>query len=368
MILASLSVLIWLLLMLWPAQAWRMDEVLTVDPQRTAEDSVTVLIPARNEADTLPVSLDALFRQELDLEVRVLDDGSTDGTGEAAIRTGLKLSLEPVPETPVGWMGKLWALEWGLRCARTEWILLLDADIILEPGTLPTLLEKARKEKLDFLSIMASPRGGGFWDVWLMPVFIYFFKWIYPFRLSNRPGSKVAAAAGGCILTRQEVLKAVGAFESLRGAVIDDCTLAHAVKERGFRTWIGVSRAVHMQRRHGFAEIWQMVARTAYTQLNYSPFLLVAATLALMVVYLAPPLLLGILPAPAAFVAGLAWLLMMFSMIPTARFYDQWRLSGLFLPAAALLFLAMTWHSAFRYGLGIRTRWKGRRYPRRDFS
>jgi hopene-associated glycosyltransferase HpnB len=367
MILASLSVLIWLLLLLGPAQAWRMQEVLVVDPERTAEDSVTTLIPARNEADTLPSTLDALFRQELDLGVVVLDDGSTDGTGEAAARTGLKLSVEKVPETPAGWMGKLWALEWGLGRVQTDWILLLDADILLDPGTLPSLLGKARQDKLDFLSVMALPRGGGFWDGWLMPVFIYFFKWIYPFRLSNRPGSKVAAAAGGCILTRREVLKTVGAFESLRGSIIDDCALARRVKEQGWGTWIGVSRSVRMQRRHGFAEIWQMVARTAYTQLNYSPLLLMACTLALVAVYGAPPLLFGLLKTPAALVAALAWMLMMISMIPTARFCGQWRLSGLFLPAAALLFLAMTWHSAFRYARGTRTQWKGRRYPRQDF-
>jgi hopene-associated glycosyltransferase HpnB len=368
MILASLSTLIWLLMLLWPAQAWRMNERLTADPGKTSDDAMTVLIPARNEADTLPTTLDALSRQKLPLAIRVLDDGSTDGTcAVAAAVPGLSLVVERVPEPPAGWMGKLWALQWGLRRVETEWLLLLDADIALEPGTLPVLLNKARAENLDFLSVMASPYGRGFWDCWLMPVFIYFFKWVYPFRLSNCPRSGVAAAAGGCVLTRRQVIEDIGGFDPFRGAVIDDCTLARAVKKRGFRTWIGVSRDVRMQRAHRFSQIWQMVVRTAYAQLAYSPLLLGACTLALAVVFLAPPVLFLIAPPPASLVAGVAWLLMMTSEIPIARFYGQWRFAGFFLPVAALLFLAMTWHSAFRYGLGIRTRWKGRSYSRRDF-
>ena len=72
-----------------------------------------------------------------------------------------------------------------------------------------------------------------------MPAFVFFFALLYPFRLSNSPRSRIAAASGGCVLAERRALDAIGGFGALKGALIDDCTLARCVKHAGFRTWIG---------------------------------------------------------------------------------------------------------------------------------
>lgn len=355
---------IWLALLLLPDQPWRMREALSADPQASAGQRVGVLIPARNEEAVLSQNLRSLARQRVPLEVWVLNDGSTDRTAEVAREASLEdLHVLDVPPLAAGWTGKLWALEQGRTQVSSDWVLLLDADIALAPGMLPTLLAKGDQEGLDLVSIMATPTRCGFWDHWLMPVFIYYFKWLYPFRRANHPRSRVGAAAGGCILIRRRALEAIGGFAALRDAVIDDCTLARRVKEQGFKTWIGVSRSVTMLRDHSFRDIWNMVARTAFTQLHYSYLTLFVAMAGLLLVYGVPPLFFFLgNGAPIRLVALAGWLLMAASFAPTAHFYDESPFWGFLLPLAALFFLLMTLHSALRYAGGVRTRWRGRTY------
>ena len=365
MILASFAVVIWLGLLGWPDRAWQMRERLESNPESTLGERVTVLMPARNEEAVLRCSLDALANQRVPLKIWILNDGSTDRTREVALAThASNLEVLDIPSLPPGWSGKLWALEQGFARVTTNWILLLDADIALARGILPTLLVKAECENLDLLSIMATPARQGFWDRWLMPVFIYFFKWLYPFHRSNDPQSRVAAAAGGCLLVKREILAQVGGFAALRAAVIDDCTLARLVKQKGFRIWIGVSRSVVMLRDHSFRQIWDMVARTAFTQLKYSYLALAGTLLGLGVVFAIPPILVLSGSRLGALIAGCAWILMTLSYAPTARYYDESPFVGLFLPLAAMLFCMMSLDSALRYALGTRSRWKGRSYDR----
>jgi len=363
LILASLVTIIWAILLLMPDRPWRMREALRSKPEATSGQRVNVLIPARNEELVLPRNLDALSNQRLPMQIWVLNDGSTDRTREVALEARLhNLAVLDIPVLPLGWTGKLWALEQGFGRVNGDWVLLLDADIALAPGMLPTLLAAAEREGLDLISIMASPARCGFWDRWLMPVFIYFFKWLYPFHRANDPDSRVAAAAGGCVLVRHEVLVAIGGFAALRDAVIDDCTLARLVKKQGYRSWIGVSRSVVMLRNHSLRDIWHMVARTAFTQLHYSYLALLVAMAGLGFVFEAPLLLLLSGPGLVRLMAGGAWLLMTLSYVPTARYYDESPLWGFLLPIAAFLFFLMSVHSALRYASGTRTRWKGRSY------
>jgi hopene-associated glycosyltransferase HpnB len=266
---------------------------------------------------------------------------------------------------PEGWSGKLWALEQGLRRVSTPLVLLLDADIELAPGTLRALGARLEREQLTLVSVMASLHMTSAWEKLLLPPFIYFFKLLYPFALANRPGSPIAAAAGGCILLRTEALRALGGFGALRGALIDDCTLARLVKRRGGRIWIGLSHAVRAIRPYGsLTNIWNMVARTAFTQLGYSISLLVVCT-AMLLLCFAVPLAAFLAGDSAAQAAGVvALLLMATTFAPTVRYFalaPRWITT---LPFAALLYLGMTWTSAARYWRGERSRWKNRSYAR----
>ena len=234
----------------------------------------------------------------------------------------------------------------------------------LMPGIIVELRVKAQQEKLALVSLMAEPPMTRFIECLLMPPFIFFFKLLYPFALSNKPDSQVAAAAGGCILARTETLHAIGAFSSLHDALIDDCTLAARVKQAGLKTWVGLSHSARIHRGYPkLKPIWEMVARTAYTQLQYSPVLLVICTLIMACMFWLAPLAPLLFPSATGLMIGaLAWIAMLVTYFPTLIYYRRSLLWALTLPVAGTLYLAMTWTSALRYWQGERASWKDRRY------
>ncbi|MFP4475138.1 MAG: glycosyltransferase [Desulfatibacillaceae bacterium] len=360
-----LGALMWLVILVLPWKPWLTDERIEAKPDARPDlTEVTVLIPARNEADTIAGTLRALEMQGVGIRVVVVDDQSGDGTARAALESGVE-NLEVVSgaSLPYGWAGKMWALEQGRGRVRTRLCLLLDADIELAPGILAAMLEKKRREGLKFVSLMATPRMDGFWDRLLMPAFVYFFKLLYPFAVSNTPSGWVAAAAGGCILVDTEVLGRIGGFTSLKDALIDDCTLARRVKAAGARTYIGLSRDVRMTRPYGgLAGIWRMVARSAYTQLRYSQLLLGLCLAMLMLCFAVPVAGLIMGPWPARLVSAAGLWAMVTAYRPTLEFYGlrwQW---GLAMPVIGMLYLGMVLTSAWNYHRGRKSRWKGRTY------
>ncbi|MHB8252536.1 MAG: glycosyltransferase [Acidiferrobacter sp.] len=370
MVWVALAASLWLTLLLVPWRPTLLCERLEADPTAAGpdgDDQVTVLMPARNEEAVIGRALAALGCQGVVLPVIVIDDASTDATIKIARQSALpRLTVVQAPELPEGWTGKLWALEQGRALVTTPYILLLDADICLAPATVPTLLQKARRERLALVSLMAAPAMIGFWDRWLMPAFIYFFKLLYPFRLVNRPGSRWAAAAGGCLLVSRDALEAIGGFGALRGAVIDDCTLAALIKRRTQAPiWVGVSHSAVMMRVTALSGFWRMVARTAFTQLRYSWVLLALCTAVMVLMFVVPIAALFVGAAGGVrVVALLALIFMATSYAPTARFYGQSRLAPLGLPLVGIAFLLMTYTSALWYARGVRSQWKGRSYGR----
>lgn len=359
---------IWVCLLLAPGSPWRIRERLDcTSPASSSEplDHITVLIPARNEAEHIKDTLHSLQQQGENLHVILVDDQSEDQTAEIAANASMaNLTIVAGQALPDGWAGKLWALQQGLEKVTTKYIVLLDADIQLEPGLLHTVANKSQQENLDFVSLMVQLRMQSGWEKLLIPAFIYFFKLIYPFALSNNPNIKrFAAAAGGFIFTRTEVLQSIGAFSSLRNAIIDDCTLAKQVKNANYKTWIGLTQSASSLRRYEtLSSIWNMVARTAFTQLHYSTLLLLITTVLMFFVYWLPitALISGEAIAPAIIAINLMWV----CYWPTIRYYHLSFLWCLTLPLSAVLFLLMTWASAFRYWQGSRSTWKGRVYLR----
>ena len=328
---------------------------------------MTALVPARNEAALISHTLRALESQGYGMRVIVIDDQSIDSTGELAEQTS-NPNLEVVKGSPLpeSWSGKLWALEQGRQQVRTPYTLMLDADIALLPGLVSTALNKMKREGIRLLSLMAAPNLTGFWAKLLMPAFVYFFKWLYPFRLSNSSSHKMAAAAGGFILLETNVLTEIGGYASIRDALIDDCTLARRVKSHNFKTWIGLTHSAHSHRPYRrLKDLWDMVARTAYTQLNYSLGLLLACTATMLLAYLMP--VVGLLYSePIVRILGItASMIMVFTLLPILRFYDMSPSWAIALPAVAVLFLCMTWASAISYWRGQRATWRGRAYIRR---
>ncbi|WP_260867444.1 glycosyltransferase [Streptomyces sp. SAJ15] len=353
-------------------------------PEGSAEPpwpSVAVVIPARDEAEVLPSSLPSVLAQDYPgrAEVFLVDDGSTDGTGElaralaAAESHGLPLTVSSPGEPAPGWTGKLWAVRHGMALARArtdaEYLLLTDADIAHEPDSLRELVRAARSNGLDLVSQMARLRVATGWERLIVPAFVYFFAQLYPFRWIGRTDRRTAAAAGGCVLLSRAAAERAGIPGAIRQAVIDDVALARAVKSGGGRVWLGLAERVDSVRPYpGLRPLWRMVSRSAYAQLRHNPLLLVATVAGLAVVYLAPPV-----AACAGLLTGgggpllpgvVAWAVMAGTYVPMLRYYRQTLWLAPLLPLSAALYLLMTVDSAVQHYRGRGAAWKGRTYPR----
>ncbi|MET9120966.1 glycosyltransferase [Streptomyces sp. NPDC004528] len=371
------SLTVWLWLLLGQGFFWRTD--LRLPPRREPADwpSVCVVVPARDEAGVLPASLPTLLAQDYPgrAEVFLVDDGSSDGTGELArelarAHGGLPLTVDSPGEPPAGWTGKLWAVRHGIALARTRepvYLLLTDADIAHAPDSLRTLVAAAHTGGFDLVSQMARLRVESVWERLVVPAFVYFFAQLYPFRWIAVRGGRTAAAAGGCVLLRADAAERARIPDAVRHAVIDDVALARAVKRAGGHIWLGLAERVDSVRPYPrLRDLWRMVARSAYAQLRHNPLLLLGTVLGLALVYLVPPLALvaGLVvgSAGAAAAGGLAWLLMTVTYLPMLRYYRQPRWLAPLLPVTAFLYLLMTVDSAVQHYRGRGAAWKGRTY------
>ncbi|MFF7729089.1 glycosyltransferase [Streptomyces sp. NPDC008001] len=374
------SLAAWLWLLLGQGFFWRTDVRL---PERTPPAQwppVAIVVPARDEAAVLPSSLPSLLAQDYPgrAEVFLVDDGSSDGTGElaralAAERGGLPLTVDSPGEPEPGWTGKLWAVRHGMALARARtdatYLLLTDADIAHEPDSLRELVSAAEAGGLDLVSQMARLRVATAWERLIVPAFVYFFAQLYPFRRINRPGARTTAAAGGCVLLRREAAERAGVPGSIRQAVIDDVTLARAVRRTGGRIWLGLADRVDSVRPYpGLGPLWRMVSRSAYAQLRHNPLVLAGTVAGLAVVYLVPPVAVvtGALTGETALLAAgaAAWAIMAGTYAPMLRYYRQPLLLAPLLPVTALLYLLMTVDSAVQHYRGRGAAWKGRTYAR----
>jgi hopene-associated glycosyltransferase HpnB len=364
--LAVISAGAWMAILFMPWRPWSTREFLDAPPPIPEEDlgDITVVIPARNERETIGAMLQGLGEQGSNLKIILVDDQSSNGTFEAARNAAVQeLRIISGKPLPLGWSGKLWALEQGRQRIKTPLTLMIDADIELSPGILGAMRELLRQNGLHLVSLMAVLPTETFWEKLLMPAFVYFFKLLYPFALSNSRFSRVAAAAGGCILIETRVLTEIGGFRVIRGELIDDCALAQRVKSLGFKTWIGLTHSVRSLRRHNrLRTIWNIVARTAFTQLQYSGLLLTFCTALLLVAFWVSPLVMGLGNTGARCISAVALGAMILSYLPTLQFYGLSKWWALTMPFTGTLYLAMTWTSAIRHWLGRGSEWKGRTY------
>ena len=372
---ATTALAVWLYLLLARGAFWRCTERDDQEPVRPAVSEslrpcVAAVVPARNEADCIGKSVGSLLAQDYRgaWTVILVDDDSSDGTADIARRlVGADEGLRVVTSRglPAGWTGKLWALKQGIDAAMAlprvpDYLLLTDADIVHAADSVSRLVARAEAMGTVLTSLMVKLRCESLAERANIPAFIFFFQMLYPFSCVNRPQSKVAAAAGGCMLVDTDVLRRAGGIEVIRSALIDDCALAKALKAHG-PIWLGLTERVHSIRPYpALADIRHMVARSAYAQLRYSPLLLLGTVAGMALTYFVPPLL-AIFGSGAARILGLStWLLMAIAFQPTLRFYRLSPLWGIALPAIALQYLLFTLDSAWQYVRGRGGSWKGR--------
>jgi hopene-associated glycosyltransferase HpnB len=367
--LATLAV--WIYLITARGQFWR---ALARDdrdppPEPGSWPAVTVVIPARDEAEGIAASLGSLLRQDYPSALRIIlvDDQSRDRTAEVAaqVARGAEHPLTIVSGGPLprGWTGKVWAMHQGVAHADeipTPYLLFTDADIVYAPQAMRGLVARAEAGGLALTSLMVKLRCDTLAERSLIPAFVFFFQMLYPFTWVNRPAAKTAAAAGGCMLLGREALRAVGGIEAIRGALIDDCALGKKLKSVG-PIWLGLTQRVASLRPYRtFGEVRRMVARSAYYQLGYSPLLLAATVAGLLLTFLAPPVTALFAPGAGHVIGGLAWGLMAIAFQPTLRVYRLGPLWGLGLPVIAMFYLSFTLDSAYQHHRGRGGLWKGR--------
>ena len=359
--LALLSLIIWLLLLFARGAFWRVSTLqASAGMQPITRCRVVAILPARDEADVIASSIASLQNQHFDgdLEIVVVDDNSSDGTGEVARASGATV-LKGFP-LPLGWTGKLWAMQQGVIAAKrlqADYYLFTDADIRHHPKNIAELVGIAQTRNLDLASHMVKLHCTTWAEKLTIPAFVFFFFKLYPPRWVESRVFKTAGAAGGCILIRPTMLESIGGLTSIRGEVIDDCSLARAVKRSGGRLWLGLSPSTESIRPYdGLLHIGRMISRSAFRQLNHSGLLLTGSVLGLIITYLIPPALAFI----GSYLAVAAWFLMMICFLPMVRFYRLNLLWSLALPVTACFYLAATIHSAVNYWLGRGGQWKGR--------
>jgi hopene-associated glycosyltransferase HpnB len=417
----AVSAAVWVYLVAAHGGFWRTGQRLPLRRPDTAAaghdqwPAVVAVVPARNEADSLPGTLPALLAQDYPGEFRVflVDDGSDDGTGGVAAELGEKaardggapLTVVPGQPRPDGWAGKVWAMSQGLAAAvgpgsgaqagfsagtrkagptaatpqagaamaTPAYVLFTDADIAWAPAALRDLVRAAEDDDRALVSQMALLRAETAWERVIVPAFVYFFAQLYPFKKVNDPKSRTRAAAGGCMLIRAGALEKAGGLEPMRGALIDDVALGTLLKNNGNRIWLGLTTDIRSDRPYpSLGSLWHMIARSAYVQLRYNPALLAGTLAGLLLLYAVPPA--GVVAAliaaglggtgtatAVAGIAGLAgWGLMSASYLPMLRFYRLSPLRAPALPLIALMYAAMTADSARRHYSGRAVSWRGR--------
>ncbi|MBU6392520.1 MAG: glycosyltransferase [Planctomycetes bacterium] len=367
-----LSAIIWLTLLLMPIR-WCMSERWeAANPSHVPVSRwprLSVIVPARNESASLPITLRSWLDQDYpSSEIILIDDESSDGTAECAkgiaAQYGHTMHILNGTKPPPGWTGKLWALEQGVKVSSGEWLLFTDADICHSQNLWRELVAKAVTEHKAMVSLMALLDTNGVWARLLIPAFVYFFYFMYPFEKVSDSQSRTSAAAGGCILVSRSALDKIGGIVGHRSALIDDLALARRIKNTGLPISLSLTKsAVSIRPYCKLGDVWNMVARTAFTQLRRSWLALFGTVLGMIIMFMAP--VAGI----CAFIAGavshniilssvIALLSMAITYVPTLCFFGLGVWRAFTLPFAGMLYVAMTVSSAVNHLLGWQV-WRG---------
>jgi glycosyltransferase involved in cell wall biosynthesis len=340
---------------------------------------VSIVIPARNEERDVGATLDAALAQDYPrLEVIVVDDGSTDGTAAeiAARAADPRLVAVSCPPLPEGWLGKPHALSNGTAVARGDWLLLMDADVRLEPGTLRGAVGRSETKGWDHLALLPHFERVGFWEEIAMPSLFVFFFIFAPSFLALSRRHKLAFGGGAFNLVRREAYDAIGGHRRLARSVVDDVRLAMELKAAGFTTRIRLgSRLLRLRMYHGLGEIIEGFTKNAHAIWAGREALLVFVSSVLLAINMLPFFWIpwAVSSPQQALLPPLLWLGVSLALLMICRALIQWRLGlpfwpAIFHPLSVLVSYVIVARSLrMVYGEGI-VRWRGREYRRETTS
>ena len=302
----------WLLTALW---LWRTNEAIRrlgevpdisqrewdLIPPDDAVPSLTVVVPARNEAENIGATLETLVMQQYTgLRVLAIDDRSTDKTrqivDEFAERYPERVGAIHIDYLPEGWLGKTFALEVGTRNSTSEYLLFTDADVLFSPSSLRRAMAYAAMTQADHVVVMPTPQVKGRGEGILLGFFSVLGMWITrPWRVSDPQARRDVIGIGAFNLVRREALEVLGGWEPQRLAVIEDVTLGRRMKAAGLRQRVAFGTdlvLIHWAK--GARGIVRGLTKNLFAAVNFRPMLLLTGCVGMLALFLAP-------------LAGLAW-------------------------------------------------------------
>jgi len=341
--------------------------------------AVSVIIPARNEERNIERAVRSVGLQKGVREIVVVDDDSSDRTGEILERLEIEIRLLRIihlDSLPEGWGGKNHAAAAGAEMAAGEWLLFTDADTEHLPGSLEAVLERAKEENADLLSLSPGQQTLTWWEKSVIPLVFVQLARLYRFDEVSNPASPAAAANGQYLLIRRTVYNNIGGHAAVRAEILEDVELSKRVKTAGGRLlFLPGADWVRTRMYRSFGEMWQGWTKNLYLLYGRKlwPMLKTFAEVWTLD-FLAP---LGLLVLCILIAAGrgnnaaLLAAVLCFAVVVMRQWAYRQKLVGLgFDPnlanyrilGAGILGLLLL-NSARAYRLAGKVQWKGRHYP-----
>jgi chlorobactene glucosyltransferase len=352
-------------------------------PRLVSTDEVTnpplisVIVPARNEAANIERCVRSLLTQTYpNLEIIVIDDGSSDATPEILARLAAESSrLQVVIGRPLpgGWLGKPYAVHQGVQRARGDWLLFVDADVTLHPSVLSSAYLAAQQNQAALLSLWARQELGTFWERVVQPVIVGLNHAIDPFQRSSSLRHPNAVCANGqFMLVERQAYERVGGHRAVRDEVVEDQKLSWHFKRAGYHvlmmdgTW-GLSTRMYTSLRG----IWEGWSKNNFLMLGRSYLVVLAGILTTYIVMVSPTLLFicALLMQVFGYQAGYALLVNLLLIV--ALLVTRWRMRRYFPTPLShylwhsiggVIFIGIILNSAYQYTCQRGVVWKGRRY------
>jgi glycosyltransferase involved in cell wall biosynthesis len=342
-------------------------EPLPPTPTPPSRGRVSVIIAARNEADDLGATLDDLLAQDYpDLEIVVVEGGSTDATRAVIAARGSRVRCVDEPPLPDGWVGKSWACWVGAQATDAPWLLFLDADVRTHPAAVRTAVEWAFRDHLDLASIGVRVEMVGFWEKLVLPIWVQRILMAYRPAHMQRARPRAPMANGQFWLTPRSAYVRTGGHEAVKAWIMEDIAIARRYRDLGLTLRFAWSPPLGRTRMYrDYPEMYEGLLKNAHG-LEFSAARQTGVLVALFAFYLLP---LGLLPL--GIFEGNEILIGVGAFLYVALFGKHVGFAasigspagyGLLYPVAIVWYMGVT---AVSLGRGIRHRpvtWKGRAY------
>jgi len=239
---------------------------------------VSILLPARNEERTIRKCVESLLTQDYPhFELIVLDDNSTDKTYEILQEIAekhKKLKVLKGASLPPDWHGKNWACHQLSQRAKGKWLLFTDADTVHRPCSVSTAMASGLKNASDFVTCIPRLEARTWSEHIYMPIIHVVFYVLIPFYLLNFFGvSRIPFAMGPFMLIKRKMFYAIGGYERLKNSLIDDLSMAKAVKEnKGKITVFDGSSTMKIRFYTSFRELWNGFSKNSYEAIEKKPY------------------------------------------------------------------------------------------------